>query len=117
MSKEITQKNKTDGKTTTSQARHEPSGDSAESSAESDVTLVRQVRRMQLSGTVASDKMKDTIVVTVERYVKHPKYHKFMKKTLRLKAHDAGNTKKIGDKVTIESCRPMSRDKAFKVIS
>lgn len=75
------------------------------------------VRRMQLSGIVASDKMKDTIVVTVERYVKHPKYHKFMKKTLRLKAHDAGNTKKIGDKVTIESCRPMSRDKAFKVIA
>ena len=75
------------------------------------------VRRMQLSGTVASDKMKDTIVVTVERYVKHPKYHKFMKKTLRLKAHDAGNTKKIGDKVTIESCRPISRHKAFKVIS
>ena len=75
------------------------------------------IRRMQLSGIVASDKMKDTIVVTVERYVKHPKYHKFMKKTLRLKAHDAGNTKKIGDKVIIESCRPMSRDKAFKVIS
>jgi small subunit ribosomal protein S17 len=75
------------------------------------------VRRMQLSGTVASDKMKDTIVVTVERYVKHPKYHKFMKKTLRLKAHDAGNTKKIGDKVTIESCRPMSKQKAFKVIA
>jgi small subunit ribosomal protein S17 len=72
---------------------------------------------MQLSGIVASDKMKDTIVVTVERYVKHPKYHKFMKRTLRLKAHDAGNTKKVGDKVTIESCRPMSRDKAFKVIS
>jgi small subunit ribosomal protein S17 len=101
MAKEIAQKNKTDGKTTTSH----------------DVTLVRQVRRMQLSGVVASDKMKDTIVVTVERYVKHPKYHKFMKKTLRLKAHDAGNTKKIGDKVTIESCRPMSRDKAFKVIA
>jgi len=75
------------------------------------------VRRMQLSGTVVSDKMKDTIVVTVERFVKHPKYHKFMKKTLRLKAHDAGNTKKIGDKVTIESCRPMSKQKAFIVIS
>lgn len=104
MPKEITQKNNVNGKTTTSH----------------DVTLVRQVRqvrRMQLSGTVASDKMRDTIVVTVERYVKHPKYHKFMKKTLRLKAHDAGNTKKIGDKVTIESCRPMSKHKSFKVIA
>ena len=75
------------------------------------------IRRMQLSGTVASAKMKDTVVVTIERYVKHPKYHKFMKKTLRLKAHDAGNTKKEGDKVTIESCRPMSKQKAFKVIN
>jgi len=80
------------------------------------VKAIAPVRRMQLSGTVASDKMKDTIVVTVERYVKHPKYHKFMKRTLRLKAHDAGNTKKVGDKVTIESCRPMSKEKAFKVI-
>jgi small subunit ribosomal protein S17 len=78
---------------------------------------VAPVRRMQLSGVVASDKMKDTIVVTIERYVKHPKYHKFMKKTLRIKAHDAGNTKKIGDKVTIESCRPISKQKAFKVIA
>lgn len=78
---------------------------------------VTPVRRMQLSGIVASDKMKDTVVVKVERYVKHPKYHKFMKRTLRIKAHDAGNTKKIGDKVTIESCRPMSKQKAFKVIA
>jgi small subunit ribosomal protein S17 len=113
MAKETVQKNTAnkaqEANLTTPQARHD--------SAESGVTLVRQVRRMQLSGVVASDKMKDTIVVTVERYVKHPKYHKFMKKTLRLKAHDAGNTKKIGDKVTIESCRPMSRDKAFKVIA
>lgn len=81
-----------------------------------DAKTAATVRRMQLSGIVASDKMKDTIVVKIERYVKHPKYHKFMKKTLRLKAHDAGNTKKIGDKVTIKSCRPMSKQKAFKVI-
>jgi small subunit ribosomal protein S17 len=80
-------------------------------------TAAAPVRRMQLSGVVASSKMKDTVVVTVERYVKHPKYHKFMKKTLRIKAHDAGNTKKEGDKVTIESCRPISKQKSFKVIS
>lgn len=75
------------------------------------------VRRQQFSGLVASDKMKDTVVVEIERYVKHPKYHKFMKRTTRIKAHDAGNTKKIGDKVTIESCRPISKQKAFKVIA
>jgi len=98
MAKEIVKNNTSDGKTTT------PHG----------ATLVR---RMQLSGVVASDKMKDTIVVTVERYVKHPKYHKFIQHTKRIKAHDAGNTKKIGDKVVIESCRPMSKDKSFKVIA
>jgi small subunit ribosomal protein S17 len=78
---------------------------------------VAAIKRMRLSGTVASAKMKDTVVVKIERYVKHPKYHKFMKRTVRYKAHDAGNTKKEGDAVTIESCRPISRDKAFMVVA
>ena len=68
-------------------------------------------------GVVVSDKMKDTVVVKVERFVKHPKYHKFMNNSTKLMAHDAGNTKKIGDKATIEACRPMSKNKAFKVIA
>jgi len=75
------------------------------------------VQRKTLSGVVVSDKMKDTVVVLVERFVKDSKYHKFLTLKKRFKAHDAGNTKKIGDKVVIESCRPMSRDKSFKVIS
>lgn len=70
-----------------------------------------------LSGVVVSDKMKDTIVVLVERYVKNPKYQKFMTLRKRYKVHDAGNTKKVGDKVTIESCNPISRHKSFKVIT
>ena len=70
-----------------------------------------------LKGVVVSDKMKDTVVVSVERFVKHAKYHKFMNKTTKLMAHDAGNTKKIGDKATIEACRPISKNKAFKVIA
>ena len=69
------------------------------------------------SGIVVSDKMKDTTVVSVERYVKHEKYHKFQTKRTKLMAHDPGNTKKIGDKATIEACRPMSKNKAFKVIA
>ena len=69
-----------------------------------------------LSGTVVSTKMKDTIVVAVNRLVKHPKYGKFLRVTKRFKAHDAGNTKKEGEKVTIMECRPMSKDKHFKVI-
>lgn len=70
-----------------------------------------------LQGVVVSDKMKDTIVVSVERFVKNEKYKKYMTLKKRYKVHDAGNTKKIGDKVTIESCRPMSKTKSFKVIA
>jgi small subunit ribosomal protein S17 len=69
-----------------------------------------------LSGVVTSDKMKDTIVVKVSRFVKHPKYDKYISKDKKFKAHDLGNTKKIGDKVTIEECSPISKDKHFKVI-
>lgn len=75
-----------------------------------------QGRKRVLVGKVVSDKMKDTVVVLVERYVKHPKYQKFMNIHKRYKAHDAGNTMKIGDKVRIEECAPISKDKAFKVI-
>ncbi len=80
-------------------------------------TPVIEVRRKTLSGVVVSDKMKDTVVVLVERYVKHPKYQKFMNIRKKFKAHDAGNTKKIGDKVTIEETRPISKDKHFKIIN
>ncbi len=76
-----------------------------------------QPKHKTLSGVVVSDKMKDTIVVLVERYVKHQKYHKFMKLRKRYKVHDAGNIKKVGDKVMIESCRPISRHKSFKIIA
>jgi small subunit ribosomal protein S17 len=69
------------------------------------------------SGVVVSDKMKDTCVVMIARYIKHQKYHKFMNRRTRLQAHDPGNTKKIGDKATIEACRPISKNKAFKVIA
>ncbi len=69
-----------------------------------------------LTGVVVSDKMKDTIVVSVERYVKVPKYNKYVTKTKKFKAHDAGNTKKIGDKVEILECRPISKDKHFTLV-
>ena len=75
-----------------------------------------EARRKTLSGIVVSDKMKDTIVVRVGRFVKNQKYGKYVTSHKKYKVHDAGNTKKIGDKVTIESCRPMSKDKSFKVI-
>lgn len=71
----------------------------------------------KFSGVVVSDKMKDTTVVSIERYVKHPKYHKFVTRRTKIMAHDVGNTKKIGDKATVEACRPLSKRKAFRVIA
>lgn len=77
---------------------------------------VHTTKKRVLKGRVVSDKMQDTIVVLVERFVKLPKYQKYVVRTKRYKAHDAGNTKKIGDIVNIEECRPMSKDKRFIVI-
>ncbi len=74
-------------------------------------------RRKRLEGVVVSSKMKDTIVVRVDRYVKHQKYGKFYTKSSKFKVHDADNTKKEGDKVTIEECKPISKDKHFRVLS
>lgn len=69
-----------------------------------------------LTGVVVSDKMKDTCVVLITRFVKHKKYKKYYKVSKKYKAHDIGNTKKIGDKVRIISHRPISKDKHFIII-
>lgn len=70
-----------------------------------------------LRGKVVSSKMKDTIVVAVDRFIKHPKYDKFFKVTKRFKAHDAGNTRKVGESVDIVECRPISKDKHFRILT
>jgi len=75
-----------------------------------------ETKKRTLGGIVVSDKMKDTIVVKVMRFVKHPKYGKFQKLAKKYKADDKGNTAKIGDKVSIEECRPISKDKHFKLV-
>ncbi len=70
-----------------------------------------------LDGVVVSDKMQKTAVVLVKRYVRHPKYQKFITRTKKYKAHDEAGVAKIGDKVTIQSCRPMSKDKSFIIVA
>jgi len=70
-----------------------------------------------LEGVVVSDKMDKTVVVLVERFVKHPKYGKFYKKSRKYKAHDEANQYKVGDKVSIVETIPLSKDKTFKVIN
>lgn len=69
-----------------------------------------------LSGKIISAKMKDTVVVQVERYTKHPKYGKFLKRQKKFKAHDAGNKHKEGEVVEIIETKPISKDKRFKVL-
>jgi small subunit ribosomal protein S17 len=76
-----------------------------------------QKNRKTLRGTVVSDKMDKTVVVLVERFVKHPKYGKYFKKSKKYKAHDASNALQAGDVVTIRECRPLSKDKHFEVIA
>jgi small subunit ribosomal protein S17 len=76
----------------------------------------KTVQRKELRGTVVSDKMTDTAVVAVSRYVKHAKYKKYYKTTKRIKAHNPGNKAVVGDKVTIRSCRPLSKDKSFEIV-
>ena len=69
-----------------------------------------------LNGTVESIPSIDTIKVSVMRYVKHPKYKKFVKQVKKYLVHDKGNTKKEGEKVTIKETRPISKRKHFIVI-
>ncbi len=76
----------------------------------------KTTQKKELRGKVVSDKMQNTAVVAVSRYVKHPKYKKFMKKTAKFSAHNPGNKAKEGDMVTIRSCRPLSKTKHFEIV-
>ena len=71
--------------------------------------------RKILIGTVHSDKMDKTVVVMVERLVKHPRYKKYVKKGAKYKAHDEKNECHTGDVVSIIETRPLSRDKRWRV--
>ena len=71
--------------------------------------------RTQL-GRVVSDKGDKTIVVAIERMVKHPIYGKFIKRTTKLHAHDENNECGLGDTVEIRECRPMSKTKSWTLV-
>lgn len=73
-------------------------------------------KKRKLKGVVVSDKMAKTIVVSVVRLKKHPKYKKYFKVTRKFKAHDESNQYHVGDKVLIEETRPLSKDKRWRVI-
>ena len=71
--------------------------------------------RKERTGTVVSNRMEKTIVVSLERTVMHPKYRKYLKRRSRVKAHDETNQCQVGDRVRIVECRPLSRDKRWRV--
>lgn len=69
-----------------------------------------------LTGLVVSDKMDKTVVVSVNSFIKIPKYNKYVSRSKKFKAHDPENKCKVGDKVTIRETKPISKDKHFEVV-
>jgi small subunit ribosomal protein S17 len=69
-----------------------------------------------LKGTIVSAKMKDSIVVSIDSFKKHPKYGKYIKKQNKIMAHDEGNKHKEGEVVEIIETRPISKNKKFRVL-
>jgi small subunit ribosomal protein S17 len=70
-----------------------------------------------MQGVVVSDKMDKTIVVKIERKIKHPLYKKYIRRSKKYAAHDEANVAKIGDIVRIRECRPLSKRKHWEVLS
>lgn len=78
--------------------------------------MADQNKARTVQGVVISNKMNDSIVVQVARFIKHPKYKKFVKRSTKLMAHDAGNTAGMGDTVTIQETTPISKSKSWTLV-
>jgi len=79
------------------------------------MTTEARKNQRQLTGKVVSEKMNKTVTVLVERQVMHPVIGKVVSRTKKYHAHNEGNDAKMGDKVVIEECRPLSATKTWKV--
>ncbi len=77
----------------------------------------KKIKRQILEGEVVSDKMNKTVVIRVTRITPHPKYGKIIKKIKKFMAHDEKEMCKVGDLVQIVSCRPISKNKKWRVLS
>ncbi|MEI6288286.1 MAG: 30S ribosomal protein S17 [bacterium] len=77
---------------------------------------IKKVIKKKFKGQVVSDKMKDTIVVKVENFVMHPRYHKRYRVSKKYKVHSPDNKVKIGEIVEFVECRPISKDKKWKLV-
>jgi len=78
-------------------------------------TNVPAGRRKTRQGRIVSDKMDKTVVVAIESRVRHPLYGRIVRRTRKFKAHDEQNQYHVGDTVEITECRPLSREKAWRV--
>lgn len=76
----------------------------------------QEIRQRERQGVVVSDKMDKTIVVAVSAVKPHAQYKKIVRRTSRLKAHDEQNEARLGDTVLVRECRPLSRDKTWRLI-
>ncbi|MDR0375117.1 MAG: 30S ribosomal protein S17 [Treponema sp.] len=72
--------------------------------------------KREFTGVVKSDKMDKTIVIAVETTTLHPLYKKYVKRTKKVKAHDEKNEAKIGDTVRVVECRPISKEKCWRLV-
>jgi small subunit ribosomal protein S17 len=79
--------------------------------------MTEKSSKRELLGIITSDKMNKTVVVTVERLEKHPVFKKYIRKRTTFKAHDEKNECRMGDKVMIRECRPLSKDKCWRVVN
>jgi len=77
--------------------------------------MKKRLLRRQVVGTVVSDKMDKTVIVIVERLVKHRLYKKYIRRRSKFAAHDENNASKVGDKVLIIQSRPLSKTKRWRV--
>ena len=89
--------------------------ESAEAVAEAEAAGESRNLRKERVGIVISDKMQKTIVVQIEERVRHPKYGKIMRRSVKFKAHDENNDCGVGDKVRIMETRPLSKDKRWRL--
>ncbi|HET7057723.1 MAG TPA: 30S ribosomal protein S17 [Nitrospiraceae bacterium] len=76
----------------------------------------RAEKRRNWFGNVVSDKMDKTVVVAVDRFIRHPMYYKVIRRVTKLKAHDEENVCKVGDRVKLIQTRPISKDKHWRVV-
>jgi small subunit ribosomal protein S17 len=78
--------------------------------------MSEQKQKRTLEGLVVSDKMDKTVVVAVQRLTPHPLYGRVLRRTNKYKAHDEANDVHAGDRVIITECRPLSKDKSWRVV-